>query len=397
MNAEVTMTDGEEQEQTPLLVVDDDPDILRIVKFFLTKQDYIVYTACNGQEAWDCLQEHTEVELVLSDLMMPIINGLDLLKLIRKDERFSELPFILVSAEGETSQKVAGLNLGADDFITKPFNFDELMARVRNHLRLRRLQRQLVIANDLLQEQNDVLLNDLETARGVQQAMLPAEFPTNKIFQIAGRYIPVEKLGGDLFDIVFLDDGKKLGVLIVDVVGHGVAAALVTAMTKVSFRNACFQSLEPAEVLARMNRELCVTLHTGYVTVFYAVLDTETLNLSYASGGHPSLLVQRRATEEMLYLDGQATFLGFFDDVEFSSDQISLQSGDRVIFYTDGIFESQDPSDQPYGMERFQAYLEGNGDKEVPLLLDGLLDDMNNFTKNRKLDDDITLVGLDIL
>ena len=390
---------NEEKAETlpvPVLVVDDDPDILRIVRFFLSKQNYEVFTAEDGEHAFHVLEENPHIELVLSDLMMPRLNGLELVKKLRNDPRFNELPFILISAEGETSQKVAGLNLGADDFITKPFNFDELMARVRNHLRLRRLQKELVFANDLLQRQNDVLMNDLETARGVQQAMLPDDFPSNDFYRIAGRYLPVDTLGGDLFDIVTLDE-NRLGILIVDVVGHGVAAALITAMTKVTFRNACFQTTQPDVVLAQMNAELCQTLHSGYVTVFYAVYDISARTLTYASGGHPSLLLHRRETGEVKPLESQATFLGFFEDVEFSSDQVTLQVGDRVIFYTDGLFESQNLDDETFGMERFRNFLIDNNEQEISPLLDGLLKALTDFVEGQAMDDDITLVGLEIL
>ncbi len=392
------LTEEFKDEKPPsLLVVDDDPDILRIVKFFLAKQNYEVYAATNGEEALTLLDQHQEIELILSDVMMPKINGLDLLKLIRQDPRFAEIPLILISAEGETSQKVAGLNLGADDFITKPFNFDELMARVRNHLRLRRLQKELVLANDLLKRQNELLLEDLETAKGVQMALMPDHFPKSKEYCLASRYLPVERLGGDLFDVVSLEGGNKIGIIILDVVGHGVAAALITAMTKITFRNACFNSMDPGEVLNQMNHELYLNLKSGYVTAFYAVYDISSKTLTYASGGHPPLLVHRPSEDKIIELQPQATFLGFFEKVDFHSDAASLQTGDRIIFYTDGLFESQNEQGDPYGMDRVFDMIKKNNGMEIHPFLNALLDDLHNFMASQSLDDDITIVGWDIL
>ena len=380
-----------------LLVVDDDPDILRIVQFFLSKQNFHVHAATDGEEALKMLDEHENIELVLSDVMMPKISGLELLKQLRSTEKYAEIPVILISAEGETSQKVVGLNLGADDFITKPFNFDELMARVKNHLRLRRLQKDLVVANELLKKQYEILVEDLETAKGVQMALMPDGFPENPHYRLGSQYHPVERVGGDFFDVVLLGGGNKLGILIVDVCGHGVAAAFITAMTKITFRNACYTSTDPAAVLKQMNAELFSNLKGGYITAFYAVFDTTTGTLTYASGGHPPLLVHRGSNGEIVQLEPQATFLGIFEPIEFTSDELQIESGDRVIFYTDGLFESHNGDEEQFGIERVMELIRTNPKMEIQPLLDLLLKNMMEFVGEIDLDDDITLVGLEIL
>ena len=385
------------QKGPELLVVDDDPDILRIVKFFLAKQNFQVHSACDGEEALKVLENNSNIELVLSDVMMPRISGLELLKQLRSMERYAEIPVILISAEGETSQKVMGLNLGADDFITKPFNFDELMARVKNHLRLRRLQRDLVLANDLLKHQYDLLLEDLEAAKIVQMAIMPDGFPENPRYRLGSQYQPVERVGGDFFDVVPLADGSKLGVLIADVCGHGVAAAFITAMTKITFRNACYSSLDPAVVMNQMNRELNSNLKDGFITAFYAIYDVPSKTLTYASGGHPPLLVHRRSSNEVIKLEPQATFLGIFDPVQFTSSEIELEAGDRVVFYTDGIYESQNEDSEQFEMERVIQMITENPDADIQPMLNLLLHGMMKFVGDRDLDDDITLVGLEVL
>lgn len=393
----------EDEDLPTLLVVDDDPDILRVVKFYLTKQKYLVHSARSGKEALEIMHQEANIELVLSDVMMPEMNGLDLLSTIRKDERYSEVPVILISAEGETSRKVTGLNLGADDFITKPFNFDELMARVKNHVRLRRLQkevqivnRQILQVNNTLQYQNDRLLEDLEAARALQVALLPDQLPSNDSMAMGSHYLTADRLGGDFFDVVVLDGGNKIGILIADVCGHGVAAAFITAMTKISFQTVCYSSLDPAKVLETMNQELSATLRSGYVTVFYGIYDLRDHSFQYASGGHPPLLVHRRETGEVLELHSQATFLGFFNPVDFENDTVTLQKGDRVMFYTDGLYESQF-EDKEFGQERFIRFLQTHETQPIQDLIDNLMETLEDFMQGHPFEDDVSIIGFDVL
>jgi serine phosphatase RsbU (regulator of sigma subunit) len=387
-----------------LLVVDDDTDILRVVRFYLAKQRYLVHTAESGREALAVLEREPGIELIMSDVMMPDLSGLELLTAVRGDPRYADIPVILISAEGETSKKVAGLNLGADDFITKPFNFDELMARVKNHIRLRRLQKEVrdasqraLRANAQLQRQNARLEEDLEAARSLQMSLMPTAFPEDAQVRLGSRYLPAERLGGDFFDVVELDGGRRLGVLVADVCGHGITAAFITAMTKIAFQTVCQSYHDPSAVLQRMNGELFANLSSGFVTVFYAVYDREQHTLAYASGGHPPLLVHRRPGAEILQLLPQATFLGCFDDVRYTTDTIALRPGDRLIFYTDGLFESQRALDDDFGMTRVLDYVRAHGDADIQPLLDGLLGSLREFMGGAPVDDDITVVGLDVL
>jgi serine phosphatase RsbU (regulator of sigma subunit)/CheY-like chemotaxis protein len=397
--AEPSVARREEIDQTTLpavLLVDDDPDILRIVQFYLKKQKYQVYTATDGEEALAVLEKHPEIELVLSDVMMPGVSGLDLLKAIRADTRRVDLSVLLISAEGQTAKKVAGLELGADDYITKPFNFDELMARVRNHIRLRRLQREVMQKNDLLRAKNEQFLRDLEAARNVQLALMPSQFPESTAYRVGARYIPLEQVGGDFFDVVVLDGASRLGLFIADVCGHGIAAAFVTAMTKLSFRNACFTTDDPGELLSQMNRELLPLLQGGFITVFYAVVDVPSLSMRYASGGHPPLLVRRRGRAEIIELPPQATFLGTFEQVRYASSEFHFEKGDRLLFCTDGLLDGQNGEGHPFGIERVSRLMMEHGEQPIQELINLLVFKLFDYMGNASLEDDITLLGLEI-
>jgi serine phosphatase RsbU (regulator of sigma subunit) len=384
--------------EATLLVVDDDPDILRVVRFYLSKQRYRVLAADSGKTAMELLHKDPNVELILSDVMMPEMSGLELLKAVKSDPFFTDVPVILISAEGDTAKKVAGLNLGADDFITKPFNFDELTARVRNHLRLRRLQRQVLVANDLLKEQNERFQDDLEAARTVQLALLPSEFPESPTLKIGSRYLPVDRVGGDFFDVVQLDPNGRTGVIVADVCGHGIAAALITAMTKISFRGACATDRDAGAVLSTMNRVLVPNIKQGFVTAFYVVYDPVSRSLQYASGGHPPLLVYRRESDRIEEFEAQATFLGSFDGVPYTSETVPVQPGDRAFLYTDGLYESLvEKGDRPYGMERVVDLIRTLRNQPIQAVLDGIVADLVRTIGDRTPIDDITLVGMDFL
>ncbi|MBI4081124.1 MAG: SpoIIE family protein phosphatase [Candidatus Lambdaproteobacteria bacterium] len=379
-----------------LLVVDDDPDILRIVKYYLVRQNFDVETATNGEEALEIIRRSGKIELLLSDVMMPRMNGLDLLRAVRGLPGRSDLPIILISAEGEAKKKVAGLDMGADDYLTKPFNFDELIARVRNHIRLRRLQKELIAANDLLRRRNAQFMENLEAARAIQAALMPDRFPASTGFTVGSRYLPMAEVGGDFFDVVTLAGGRKLGVFIADVCGHGVASAFITAMTKITFRNACFGSEDPAGVLAQMNRELCLYSKHSFVTACYGIYDTAARTFTYAGGGHPPLLVRRGSSGAVIELGSQATFLGFFEDVPYTADSIAIEAGDRIFLYTDGLYESRNAAHEQYGMERFTRFIRDEANGDIQTTLDQLLEDLTRFMGNTAVEDDVTIVGFDV-
>jgi len=387
-----------DETEPTLLIVDDDPDILRVVKFYLSKQRYHILAADDGKTALELLHKNPTVELILSDVMMPQVSGLELLKAVRDDPVYADIPVILISAESETAKKVAGLNLGADDFITKPFNFDELNARVRNHLRLRRLQREVRAAADLLKQQNERFQEDLEAARTVQLALLPSELPESPILKLGSRYLPVDRVGGDFFDVAQLDSSGRIGAIVADVCGHGVAAALITAMTKISFRSACAIHADPAAVLSAMNRALVPNIKQGYVTAFYAVFDPRSHSLRYASGGHPPLLVYRSEQDRVDEFEAQATFLGAFEGVRFTSDAVSVRQGDRVFLYTDGLYESlMAEGTTAYGMDRVKRLIRALRDRPIQAVLDGIVADLVSAMGLRTPADDITLFGMDIV
>lgn len=169
-------------------------------------------------------------------------------------------------------------------------------------------------------------------------------------------------------------------------------------MTKISFRGACAGNADPGTVLAAMNRQLVPNIKQGYVTAFYAVLDAAAGMLRYASGGHPPILVHHRGEDRIEELEAQATFLGSFDGIRFTSDSIALRPGDRVVLYTDGLYETLvEHGGKPYGMARVLELLRELKDRPIQGVLDGIVDDLVGALGSRAPADDITLVGVDFI
>lgn len=385
-----------------VLVVDDDPVTLGLIAFYLNRHGCSTHTASSGRKALALLEQHPETELLLCDLFMPQMDGMELLRTLRAQQQEVELPVIFLSAAEDPGHKVRGLDLGAVDFITKPFVYEELLARVRNQIRLHRLQKKLLhaeenlrAANAVLQDRNTVLANDLDAARLMQRSLIPAVLPRTKQIRMAARYCPADRLSGDFYDIVSTTDRTQLGILIADVCGHGVSAALVTGITKASFQNAWAQSHDPARVLNLMNTALCRTLQSGFVTVFLVHIDLQQGLLRYAGGGHPPMFLQRKTPPQVQRIESTGTFLGSFEGVSFPRRRIHLHPGDRLFLVTDGLHEAHHGA-ECYGLQRICEYLAARPRLSLPRTLDGLLRSVRSFVKGACFDDDITLLAIEL-
>ena len=302
-----------------VLVAEDDADVCKVLSFCLERNACKVHTTRNGAQALHALKTQPLFDLLITDVTMPKMGGVGLLKTLRADPHLTHLPVIFLSAEKSVVEKTHWLEMGVDDYITKPFNFDELIARANSQIRLGRLQKQLLAANQHLQQANQqltrknaLLAEDMEVARRIQHAALPVKLPQNNTVWVEARYQPAKRLGGDFYDVSAVDNGNKLVFLVADVCGHGVGAAMFTSVTKLAFQSACAVRSNPGWVLENMNQTLRRSMEENYVTVLYGCLDQKTKVLQYAGGGHPPLLLQRKGKAWVHTLCSTNTFLGRF-------------------------------------------------------------------------------------
>lgn len=238
---------------------------------------------------------------------------------------------------------------------------------------------------------------ELETARRIQHSILPRDVPKVEGFRLTVRYLPMTAVAGDFYDF-FVPGPNAVGVLVADVSGHGVPAALIASMIKVAASSHRDEIASPGRLLALMNRTLDGQLGGQFVTAMGLHLDRQTGIASYAGAGHPPMLHWRAATRELVPLASTGMILGPFPAAEYDLQHQPIAAGDRFVIYTDGLLEATDGSDRMFGDERFPALLRAESDRPGSDLADLILRELARWTgKSSAFADDVTLVIVDVI
>ncbi|MFC1530081.1 PP2C family protein-serine/threonine phosphatase [Gemmatimonadota bacterium] len=236
---------------------------------------------------------------------------------------------------------------------------------------------------------------ELNTARKIQESILPAAIPVVPGADIAVRYVPMAEVAGDFYDFMVVD-GSKLGVMIADVSGHGVPAALIASMVKVAFESQEPEAQEPARVLTGMNKTFCGNLEGQFVTVGYLFLDMSGPAVTYAGAGHPPVLVQRGGTGEISEFGENGLLMAGFPEAEYINTQLDLHSGDRLVLFTDGLTEASDLRDEQFGSTRLREFMAANRSLGAARFADALIDHLVEYSGRDSMEDDLTLIIVDI-
>jgi len=374
-----------------ILVVDDEPVNLRLANSIL-RDDYSIRTATNGVEALRLAQSAPMPDLILLDVMMPKMNGYDVCRSLKANLQTRDIPVIFLTGQIKVKDETQGFEVGAVDYIHKPFSVAVVNARVRTHIMLRE-------AREELSRQLMAINNELEMAREIQLSILPSGTPKIAGLNIATRYIPMSAVGGDFYDFISVDE-KHLGILIADVSGHGLPAALIASMLKVALSAQSPHAFDPARVLAGLNQSLCGKFRPHFVTVAYLFVDLEKNVVSHAGAGHPPVLLWRKREGMVRELAENGLFLGPFAEATFSSIQVPLEAGDRLFLYTDGIVEFRSPAGEDFGGDRLRQFIEANHTLSAEHLLETLISQLWRWAEQAPGTaqlDDITLIAVDIL
>ena len=333
-----------------ILVVDDEVDLeplmLQRMRRKIRSGTYTFVFAHNGVEALEKLHEDREIDMVLSDINMPIMDGLTLLEQIPKVD--PNIRAVIVSAYGDMENIRTAMNRGAFDFVTKPLDFGDLQVTIDRTLKHMAEWREALQSRDKLV----ALENELNVASNIQQSILPTHFPQGFDYQVFGSMEPARSVGGDFYDVYRLEN-DKVGLVIADVSDKGVPASLFMMSTRTLLKGASIGRIQPGAVLREVNNLLNEDNDASmFVTVLYGVYDPETGQFTYASGGHNApLVVHTDGTSELLPLtDGVA--LGLLPDLEYLEKTVTLAPGDTVVLYTDGVTEAMDSEDNEFGNER---------------------------------------------
>ena len=370
-----------------ILVVDDTPANLQALSAVLKEQGYPISVATNGKQALEVL-ERVRPDLILLDVMMPEMDGFETCRRLKQSPAWREIPVVFLTSKSETDDVVAGFEAGAVDYVAKPFNAHELLARVRTHLTIDRLRRDVAEKSEQLVRARK---REMDLAFRVQARLMPARLPELAGWSLAADWQPALEVSGDYYD--FIADRGRLGVVVADVSGKGMPAALFMASTRSVLRAKATAALGPAEILTQANALLCADAVDGmFVTLFYAEIDAASGSLAYASAGHNPPFWYRAASGDVVELAPTGSVLAMDEERRWGQERIEPASGDVLLFYTDGYPEAFDARRRAFGDERLKEVLKRTAKETPERIRDEMRRAVDEFVGGAPRSDDLTLV-----
>ncbi|MCG9885615.1 MAG: SpoIIE family protein phosphatase [Cyanobacteria bacterium] len=368
-----------------ILIVDDDPAIRLLLQRTLKKQGYDAIVAEDGMQGLQKAETENPA-LIICDWMMPHLDGIEVCRNVKANAGLSTTFFILLTSLGSVEDRVRGLDAGADDFLSKPIEMNELKARVRAGLRLHQLSRDL-------QHQKRLLEDELAEAADYVQSLLPS--PIAAPVDISARFIPSRQLGGDCFDFYWLDD-DRLVVYLVDAAGHGLKAALPSLSVLNLLRSQALPNLDygrPSAVLSALNSAFQISdRNDKYFTAWYGVYHRPSRTLTYASGGHPpAILVSSTTAPQPLRTPGLP--VGMFPEADYQDATVTIDPSSSLYIFSDGIYEINLKDGSLYGLDPFielldQAHKGGSGTVEA------VVEKVSDLNPLSYFEDDLSLLRL---
>ena len=339
-----------------ILVVDDEPDLELLLrqKFRrkVRKGELTLVFAQNGVEALEQLKVHHDVDMVLSDINMPQMDGLTLLHQL--NQLNYDLRAVIVTAYGDMKNIRTAMNRGAFDFVTKPLDFKDLETTISKTLSHLAVMREALRSRDELV----ALRQELGVAARMQESILPTSFPEDSRYEIHAWMTPAKEVGGDFYDFFKLEDGR-IGIVMADVSGKGVPAALFMMVSRTLMKGTAIGENDPATCLKEVNQLLVESNEESmFVTVFYGSFDPATGVLEYANAGHNLPYVVKESGEVHPIECDSGLVLAVMPGFEFPGGSMRLDPGDVVFFYTDGITEAMDEEGVEFGDDELAAVLE---------------------------------------
>ncbi|MGZ7147266.1 SpoIIE family protein phosphatase [Bacillus sp. BC08] len=342
-----------------ILIVDDNPVNIFVIEKILKQAGYQDLVSLNSaQELFEYIQfgedssRHNEIDLILLDIMMPEIDGLEVCRRLQNEEKFKDIPIIFVTALEDANKLAEALDIGAMDYITKPINKVELLARMRVALRLKS-------ELNWHKEQEENLRNELDLATQVQRNLLSSPLREDHI-KIEASYLPSFKLAGDMYYWYKIDE-NRYGIILLDVMGHGISASLVCMFISSVLRETIKSLIDPELVIKDLNKYMTL-LHNEnddipyYFTAIYLVVDTEKRTIEYVNAGHPSGYVLVDETN-MVELNRGSCAVGFFDEIKVKKTVIPFEKNAQIVLFTDGVLEAI-ANDEFESEEKLRAFTE---------------------------------------
>jgi len=398
-----------ESPRVRVLVADDDPIQRDLLQTSLLGWGYEVVCVDNGMRAWELLQGPVQFSVLITDWVMPKLDGVVLCEKLRGVQRGPYLPVILISSLEGSENMIQALNSGADAFLKKPIDPGQLLAQIRVTERILKLEERLAEQLRELRSANARLESGLTAAAAVQSSLLPEVSPKIHGIGFEWSYEACEQLGGDMFNIFRLDE-RRVGMYVLDVSGHGPSAALQSVtlshvltpfdqqggiLKRISENSGRYEVASPVEVARRLNREFPLIERSGqFFTFLYGILDVETRVVRYVKAGHPGPIVVSRDGVRCLEKGGGIP-IGILPDADYEEEQLELSAGDGLVFYTDGVLETLSVQREAFGLERtIQSIAEASGG--ITERLRALRRNLDAFGLGSSRRDDVTFVGLEV-
>ncbi len=379
-----------------ILVVDDEPDleplVLQRMRRHIRSGKYEFEFAGNGLEALEKLRADDSIDLVLSDINMPQMDGLTLLSQLGSLNQ--DLRAVIISAYGDMGNIRTAMNRGAFDFVTKPVDFDDLQITIERTVEHLRQWREATASRDKLV----TLQNELDIATNVQQSILPSDFPATAKYEISANMVAARNVGGDFYDYVSAPDDRMFAT-VADVSDKGIPAALFMMSSRTALKGAAIGTGSPREALVEANRVLQADNPTlMFVTVIMAVYDPHGGQVTYSSAGHdPPVVVRADGSAERLPAMGGIA-LGIAPENVFvmnlKEHTVTLGPGETLILYTDGVSEAMNVEHEEYGTARLLQLFAGNPPKSADEAVTAVFDAVAEFAGEAPASDDITCLAL---
>jgi phosphoserine phosphatase RsbU/P len=345
--------------------------------------DYKLSVALGGEAALRAV-EKSPPDLLLLDIMMPDVDGYEVCRRLRADPATREIPVMFLSSLEDVQDKARGFELGANDYLTKPFEILEVKARVRSLLKAKAYA-------DAVREAQE---REITIAREIQLGLLPSDFKAlakGTGLDVHAVIEPARQVGGDLFEVLRLSDDRMV-LAVGDVCGKGITAALFMAVTVTLLRTLARQLDSPDEILRRLNDELAAQ-NPRNMFVTMACLDVRGSRVTCANAGHDTALLVGKGGPRAVF-PSTGTVLGLFPDRRYQKETVELEPGETLLLYTDGVTEAADPAQAFFGDERVHAcFAEGAGNTAADSV-DRLLGQVRAFAAGAAQSDDITILAL---
>jgi phosphoserine phosphatase RsbU/P len=363
-----------------ILIVDDDAVTVRVLEAMLGQEGYRTLTARRGDDGRMLAARHRP-DLVLLDVQMPGENGLDVCRALKADPQLAAMPVLFVSGEGDVASKVAGLDAGAVDYVTKPFHRAEVLARVRTHLRLSRASRALI-------ELQAVRVAQLASA---QHAILPQPDAWPEA-RFAVEYRPLCEAGGDFYDVLQPGEGV-IDYLVADVSGHDLASALPTAALKALLHQNCTITESPEQALKTVNSVLRTVLPDGhFATLVYARLNRARRRAVLLSAGHPPVIHVPQVGNAVA-IEQVGDVIGAFENPVFEQRELPVAPGDRLFLLSDGLVQPVAGLTQDQQIARLAAEC---GRRRTAPLATAISELVDLLFEGIEPKDDVVLMGIEV-